>query len=91
MLLNIANVYKISETKTQFWHPDPYGLEFWADISPAISRATNLKGMLKSLELALSSELGALRVSWEVYMKKVTIKSEMEMDGRSSRHRKREG
>ena len=46
--------------------------------------------MLKSLELALSSELGALRVSWEVYMKKVTIKSEMEMDGRSSRQIEKE-
>ena len=44
-----------------------------------------MKGMLKSLELALSSELGALRVSWEVYMKKVTKKSEMEMDGRIER------
>ena len=40
-------------------------------LNSATNRVKSLKNGLKELEIALSSEIGALRVSWEVYMNKI--------------------
>ena len=42
-------------------------------LNSATNRAKNLKNWIKDTEIALSAELGALRVSWEVYMSRYNI------------------
>ena len=41
-------------------------------LNSATNRVKCLKNGLKDMEIALSTELDALRVSWEVYMTKVS-------------------